>query len=355
MSIEAQTAERLQAYNTPDGNPFSPEVIDRVAELAGRQASYGEDYGRFLTDAGYAGRRLFTAPNGYPVEVADFRRENEEDGALVYHLPMANPLDPNQLYQISTIAAANPTTRIIAMGNPSGGEYEPGRFTFTKRRGIQRGDFRPLVEPILAYLDEEKVEQTDQVGYSFGADKAAETAATGEVAVSRLVTIEPVVGRRKLPQLGRDFKATEDVLADYVDATGLDGFTAARRDSITAMQYAWGLGRLSSIAIARGLARGEFGNRFYRAYTTHPDMDATLAWGSDSELSAFDSSHKLLLMGLYNNEPKAAEHDPAMMLMVAAAILQEHSRVTDMRFTGERHAMANDVHLQTAIVTQALT
>lgn len=354
LSVEAATAARLEAYRfKPDyqGNPveFSPAVIETVAEVAGRQALYGADYRTFLDDVGGQVQTL-EAPNGKQYQVLDIRRD-EEDGVVSYHLPMANPLDPNQRFQLATVAAANPHKRFIVTGNPSGGAYASGQLTHRQRAMVRRGDFGPLVEADQHYLDKHGIDEADQIGYSYGADKATELAASGEVAVSRLVVIEPVVGRRSLTELASDFRRTAEALAEYADAPGLASFTAARADGLTENQYARGLLRPTNIAIAQGLARGEFGHRFSKALHVQQAhrIRATLAWGTLSELAHIKSSRQLRL----ETEKKRGASFEGMLL--ETAFMNLHDPVVDMKLALGRHALANDIHLQAALVTQGLT
>lgn len=365
LSVEAATAARLESYVFKpdlDGNPIglTPAVIETVAEVAGRQAAseadygaflaYGTSYGSFLDDVG---EHLETreAPNGRRYQVLDIRPSEEDGTVMSYHLPMANPLDPNQRYQIATIAAANPHTRIVAVGNPSGGQYTSGQLTHRQRVAVASGDFSPVVEPDRHYLDSIGVEAVDCVGYSYGADKAAQLASCGDIAVPHLVTIEPVVGVRSLKELADDFSRTAEALPDYADAPGLQSFADARADAITDREYLRGLGRLSNVAIARGLTYGSFGLRLTKALRTQAPhrIQATLAWGTLSELAHIRSSRQLLLASA------ARQGATTMGLLVEAGLLDLHNPVVDMKLALGRHALANDIHLQAAIVTQGVT
>src|SRR5947207_11949319 len=95
------TSERLLGYN-PD---FSPRVVEEISELAEWQGKL-KDYSAFFDHMHV--NEPFVYTNGIdsnPVEILDIRREDEIPGeALVYHLPMANPLSPNMIYQAATIA-----------------------------------------------------------------------------------------------------------------------------------------------------------------------------------------------------------------------------------------------------------
>jgi hypothetical protein len=110
------TSERLEGYY-----PFSPEVIDVVSEFAECQRHYSS-YGDFFASLGIDETQKLQYDGYLPVEIVDIRpAEHDPEEAMIVHLAMANPLDPNQLYQVATIAGTNPDTRVVAVGNPSGG------------------------------------------------------------------------------------------------------------------------------------------------------------------------------------------------------------------------------------------
>lgn len=353
MSIEAYTEARLRGYDTREGSPFSDEVIGIVSDVARMQASFGADYQGFLDAAGLSEPEVFIGPNGHPNEVIDVRRPEERD-TLVYHLPMANPLDANQQFQLATIAAANPNTRLIAFGNASGGAHDSAYLTHNERKKVTRGDFSPLAAPVIAYLARAGQDVSHQAGYSFGADKAAEVASSRDVGVASLTVIEPVVGARGLLRLGKDFKSTEKALQGYVNDVSLAGYDTARAHGISPVDYAIGLGKLTNIAIARGLARGEFGGRLHDVLSRHPGVFTTLAWGSRSELADFDAVEELWVEHEVRKiERMVGNISPATH---AAALIKfaSEAKVNSMRFVGHKHAMANDVHLQAAIITQTL-
>src|SRR5680860_93683 len=110
-----KTAERLQAYYD-----FSPGVVDQVAEFAEYQGSFST-YQEFLVSSGIAEAAMSTK-NGQVIDIRPDDYDSTE--AMVLQLPMANPLDPNQLYQVATIAGTNPDKRVIAFANPSGHGYD---------------------------------------------------------------------------------------------------------------------------------------------------------------------------------------------------------------------------------------
>lgn len=321
-TIEEYTADRLRSYVTPAGCPFSTETTDVVAELAGRQARLGNDYQRMFDMAGGMMLYKYAATNAQGVSVVEFGGRDAES-SVVYHLPMGNDLDENQIYTIGTIAAANPTVRFVAMGNPSGYDWEHGGVALSKLRKLAAGDFNPLLEPVYKWAKDMKADELSHVGYSFGADLASQAAASGEHAVKTLVAIEPVVGQRRLISLGRDFMKTADVLQPYVDAVQLPSYEAARRMSVSDAAFALGLLRATNVAIAMGLAKGLFPHRLTEARTKrYPDMSATVAWGSESELTDI-------------------ERFP--------------TGVEQWRLKEQRHALGNDIHLQAAIVREALS
>ena len=141
------TTERLESYY-----PFAGDVIDNVAEVAGRQKSF-ETYQQFFDNVGVGQAKTYELLDHQPVSILDVRRK-EEESVLMVHLPMANPLDSNQKFQVATIAATNPTTRVIAAGNPSSNQYRTGLLDSIKRRELALDpSWAPLVEPLEHYAD----------------------------------------------------------------------------------------------------------------------------------------------------------------------------------------------------------
>ena len=88
------TDERLQNYY-----PFDQEVIDTVSAVAERQAA-DSHYDDFFRRVGIEKPIIHNdRENSSPIQLIDIRPENhDEKSAMVVHLAMANPLDPNQLY-----------------------------------------------------------------------------------------------------------------------------------------------------------------------------------------------------------------------------------------------------------------
>ena len=170
------TATRLVDYN-PN---FSTNVVETVAEVADWQQSL-DDYQSFFQLMGITGLKRVIYRDALPADILDIRRDEEiPDSAIVYHLPMANPLDANQIYQAATIAKANPNHRLIAIARPSGLGYSGGRLKKSEREIVAKGDFGPTVEPLLRYLDQERVLNPSHVGYSYGVSTAMAAAEHGD-------------------------------------------------------------------------------------------------------------------------------------------------------------------------------
>jgi hypothetical protein len=262
-------------------------------------------------------------------------RSKEEEGTLVVHLPMANPLDPNQIFQVSTIAEVNPTMRVIAAGNVSTLKYNTGKLNSTNRRIVASGNFNPTVEPLLRYLDSNRVEAAEHAGYSYGADKAVTATAIANHAVSRLVTIEPVsLQERSLLGLAKAFGSTNAALKRYVEASKQPLFVDSRKDSVGA-DYALGLARLTNIAVARGLTHPEFLKRMEAAFNSQGELlQATIAWGGESELTP-DNLIQNVISKLTTNFG--------------------NNRVRAMRMPNDKHALANNIYLHAAIVREGLS
>jgi hypothetical protein len=322
------TAERLVDYYA-----FSPDVVDTVSEFAKRQSQY-VTYQGFFHAMGIEGTQKLQSDGYLPVDVLDIRpKDYDPTTALIYHLPMANPLDPNQIYQLATVAATNPDRRIIATGNPSGPGYNSGLLTAKQRNDAAHGKFQAVVEPVLRFAEQQGITTVDEIGDSYGVDTAATAAAAGRYEVGKLICIEPAsVKKRNLAKLALDFNSTAKPLGMYVAASNLPTFNEARKDSVSAAGYAMGLGRLTNLAIGRGLARGRFVAEMDDAFEHQKTMESTIIWGSESELAI----------------------DALMTNIVGGLQEQYGERVKAIRLPGQKHNLANDIHLQAALVLQSL-
>ena len=329
MTLIDDTEERLRSYY-----PFSQDVVDVVATTADYQTIFSS-YKDYFDRVGITDTVKFQ-PEGYlPVEILDIRpKEHDPKAALLIHLAMANPLNPNQMFQIATIADTNPNKRIIAVGNPSGGHhFQSGRLSRIDRANIADGVYMiPLVDPLLKYTDKEGIESVEQMGFSYGALRAVASAVYADHEVTHTIPIEPVVGQRSLAKLGWDFMRTGKALKGYVKASDSELFNAARKDSLGGIAYARGVARLSNIAIAKVLAHADFEEWTDMAMVERRQMKTTIIWGSESELAT----------------------DAIMQEIVRRQSDLHPGRVTAMRLRGQKHNMVNDVSLQAALMLEAL-
>lgn len=322
------TYERLQEYY-----PFSKETLEQIAQVAEAQAEI-EDYHQYLQAAGIERHEYDRNHSGYdgqPVNLVDFRpKEHDPDKALVVHLPMANPLDPNQLYQVATIAQANPDMRVLAAANPSGLGYGAGVIkSKPERQAVAHGNLRPVVDPLLRAMDQKGITEATHYGYSYGADKALAATLHGDQEVESVTLLEPAaVKERSLLKLGLDFSSTAKTLEDYAQAPGDLAFLEARKDSVGALTYNLGLARLSNIAVARYIAQGKFEAGLHQAMDAQPESLMTVAWGTESEL---------------------AVHSLMQQIMERTQARRDGHRVRQMQLPGQKHAVANDIHLQAAV------
>lgn len=322
---EISVSERLNGYYN-----FDPTVVETVAEFADRQATY-PDFQTFFDEVGA------TAPfnyeyNGGDFQIVDIRpREHDETHAMLVRLGMANPLDNNQIYQLATLAGTNPNTRIIAMGNASGGGYEGGSLSTTDNHTIANGDFAPLAKPLRAYAHDTGADVLDEVGFSFGAHVAMSD--TENEAIDNLVIIEAVTKAQGLARLGWNFLRTSSMLDTYVAASGLQTFLDARKQSIPLSSYTFGLFKPTNIATTRGLVIQSQHTKEIIAdqvYCSHVGR-MTGAWGSKSELG----------------------DDVGTTDLFAELVTDPDNHVQAIRLEGQKHLFANDVHLFASIVKQS--
>jgi pimeloyl-ACP methyl ester carboxylesterase len=326
-----KTDDRLRSYY-----PFDEGVIDTVSDAAERIASY-DTYQDVLEATNVGEPTAYGLANGRRIELIDIRpAEHDPKAAMVVWLAMANGLDPNQRYQLSILAAANPDTRIIAAGNPGAPGHGANTLDRAQRKAVSGKGFNrfvPIVEPLMEYVDAQKIEALDHVGYSYGADLAATAAWQANHRVGNVITIEPVSSiDRNILKLALAFGRTGKALDGYVKTNELPTFEAARKDSPGLLTYSAGLARLSNIAIARGLGDGAFYSRMYDAIADHPEAHGTVAWGTESELV-----------------------DQVELRYEVERLQNLNGRVDAMILPGQKHTLVNDLALQAAIVNQGLS
>lgn len=323
--------DRLRGYEA-----FSSETIKVVGTLAKELASY-TTYQELFDVAGIREAILYVTKEGSGVPVLDIpARKKRSAGVLVFHLPMGNPLDPNQLYNIASFARMLPGFRIIAFGNQSGKPYafKQQNLTFRKRFKIAfTNDRRPLVEAEIDYLTSQKLTNTYHIGYSYGATKAlilCEYAPQG--LVSGLTCMEPVAHPRSILQLFYDFTRSALPLGKYVDRTELPTYLEARRDTARTKHHVGNLSQPLNFSIGLLLRRFDFIPALEKLVADKPTLQTTTVWGTKSELGN-DSYVKSRLHNLAHAFP---------------------DRVHRIRLEDAKHAFANDVHLGAAVVYESL-
>lgn len=132
-------------------------------------------------------------------------------------------------------------------------------------------------------LEYNAIESTDQLGYSYGADRAAAVSATSEIQIDRSVLAEPAsVTRRGLRRLVRDFQSTDAGYREILTKADTPLLADSRRLSESFLTYVLALARLSNIALAGALSKDGFEQRTSTALHRHPEMRAHIVWGSES-------------------------------------------------------------------------
>jgi hypothetical protein len=329
-------AKRLAEYY-----PFDTDVLETVARVADEQRS--TTWGKYRLALPEV--QLYTPDDNKPVQIVDIIPEGGYDDVQIHYSPMGCRLDANMLTRIATFAAALPTTRLIASGNASVPGADGGKAKFGDIPAIWSGDLRPTVAPTLAYVaryfDSQQVNAITQVGYSFGADKAAtgsQLAADYNLAVRQGIYIDPAsVVWRGIPRLAYAFHRAGKSSNRYVAAADSEVLNAAKaeadRQGYWLAGYVAGLLRPTNFAIAHALSRDGFEGRVRKAFESQPEgIDIDIVWGSRSELA----THGLIL---------------AVTKRLAADYGQDRVRATAIE--DQTHAMANDIFLHAAILLQS--
>lgn len=321
---------RLQAYGL-----FSPDTLRVIEEVARKQAK-AKSYQEYFRLLGMPEPQLYIGSKKRGVPVIDIApRKKPTAGTIIVHLPMANPLDENQLFHIATIAAALPKYRIISFGNPSGKPYKYRAqnrslaqliaIAFTQRRAS-------LVRPEIEYLRQQGVTAAHHVGYSYGVHKALIGASYLENSeVASLILVDPVAHTRGVRQLINDFRSTFTPMGEYVNRTRTQIYFDARRETSKTKHSMSALRRPISVALGIMLARLDFIPFLKELVARNTRIKVFVAWGSKSELG--------------NDEHMKTSLDE---------LARYSKRVEPLRLKDDAHAMANDVHLYAALVYEAL-
>ncbi len=320
---------RLKTYHS-----FSRATLRAVRRLAKKQASYAT-YGEYFGAVNMPNPTLFALDAHHGVPVVDIHPKGAKK-TLVLHLPMNNPLDTNQQYQLATFATLFPKMRVIGFGNPSGGKYsyKEQNLRWWERLGIASGLFtRPLVKAELEYLATQGITRAYHVGYSYGATKALIASRYAEQGTVKGVVAIERVSRSFTPfHLARKFYASFSPLEGYAQRTGVQTYIDARRDAGKGSNFSEGLRRPINVAIGWMLASISGTRLTKKVLRAHPRTPVTLVWGTASELV-----------------------NDATTQRQAARLKNEFGRrVRTIRLEHQHHALANDIHLHAAIVHESL-
>ncbi len=324
------TAKRLRDYYS-----FSDQTIDAVAHFAEKQESY-KTYQDFFTAVGMTEAKIHRIGKKQGAVVIDITPKKPAKRTIVMHLPMGNPLDPNQQYQLATIAGLFPDTRVIGFANPSGGPYAHVEhdLSILQKLGIATGaNVKSLVAAEIDYLVANTINEAYFAGYSYGALKAliaSKYAPRGMV--KGMVTVELVSHPRSPLKLIRDFNNTLPPLGSYVHATNLKTFQDARDNSIGGRDYHKGLRRSINLSIGSLISRLNSLKLAKSVVKQNPALHLTMAWGTKSELV----------------------DDVRMRQVIEAMNIEFPGRVVGIPLDEHKHGLANDVHLHAAIIYEAL-
>lgn len=329
------TVERLQEYYD-----FDQSVLDGVAQAADEQNRLGfldlaQKYGIESGPELVAGSRL-----SRPFEILTLKPDDDynEDHARILHLPMSMPIDASMAMRSLRLFASDPTEQLIVVGNPGAIGNKTGKLRARVLWPVARGDLSPTVKPLLNYLYSHKIKTTDQLGYSYGADKAATAsscAADYDILVNHGVWVEAAACLRRGPiKLVKDFSKAGADMNQIVQSCASPPLMEARAIADTGvLRYLGGLARLSNLAIGGALAYDGFIKRAAEALKRQPDMRAMLAWGTLSRLTDSSVMENLTVSLRQNNEIQ---------------------RVGAMVVRGMSHGGGDDIDLHAAIMLQGL-
>lgn len=331
------TEARLGRYYEFDG-----DILESVARAASSQN--GLDVRALADQFGMADGAQVAVPAGHkhPVEFAVFKPDSDYDSeeARVLYTPLGNPVNESTIVRGARLFASDPTKQLVVIGNVSDFR-RPGVLPFGAAVDmIRETDLEPAVRPSLRLLRDMGIRVSEQLGYSFGADKAAAASAHAleyDIRVSAGVFVEPAgVAERGLARLLRDFVRSGAQLETYVrqaDSKPLDQARSGYNAYTTARWFA-GLARLSNIAVSQTLSHPTFeGNVAEAIQVNGSDFWASVGWGELSELS-----------------------QPAILRKITDRLQSRFgfNKVRSLKLEGMHHAGGDDVDLHAAIMLQGL-
>jgi hypothetical protein len=336
--MRTTVTERLQAYYQ-----FDTSILDNIERTAHEQK--GRTFSDLADSYGIAdGPEIIPATkHRKALEVLTFRPsvDYDETYALVYQAPMAMSAKDMAMSALRLFALA-PGAQLKVIGNPSAIGNRYNKLKASNLWKVWCGDLGPTVEPHLAYLQEQGITSVDQIGYSLGADKVAAASYLAKekygIKVLRGVFMEPAaVVERGLIRLTKDFASCKAKLDEYSAYGGPLSHEVRSRAGgiIDNTRYYAGLARLSNLAIANSQAQEGFMSHVLCALSASPDMQVTIAWGTESELAP----HTVML---------------DIMKQLRNGKLQLASQIYGLMLEGMHHAGGCDIDLHAAVMLQGL-
>lgn len=331
--------ERLKSYYS-----FDDDVLGMVQGAIDRQSGYS--FKELAEKYGISSGPEHSYISEKPIELVTFRPQTDYDErfARVLHGPHGMTTW-SMVTRAMRLFEADSSSQLILLGNPSfiGNHYN--LLTLKESAKVWTGDLSPTVEPHLRYLESIGVNRAHQIGFSWGADKAAEASGSSAIEhgieVTKGIFMEPVsVVDRGMLKLGLDFQRAGAELKRYQTASDMpkvdDKVNSSFEDILDFVRWFGGLSRASNLAITHVLAHRNFSDRAIRALSSQPELKATVtvAWGTQSEL----------LPG-----PEILKEVEA----IKSARYNYASRVGTMLLEGMHHAGGDDIDLHTAIVLES--
>jgi len=287
MQRKLSTAQRLERLGV-----FSDSTIGIVSDVA-EQHKKMNSYEIVLKNAGIKPPIRFSSQGHKPTEVFDHRpTEHERSEATAMHFGFGNAFDPQNMYMLAVLARCLPNRRLMASGNPTSAGNHYNRLTLTQAYNAFYGRYSSVNDALLNYALGNHIETFDQIGGSYGAERALALAASPAFKVNRALIAEPAtLVERKLIPLVRTFNSCMPRIAETLEEIDVPHYEAARMDGMGMPRYVLGMGRLSNIALGNGQKRNMFFPRAHDMLVRQSDLIATFAWGDKSELCVSPEIH----------------------------------------------------------------
>jgi hypothetical protein len=310
---------------------FDASAVERAIAVEDDQRSYDTDFVKYLGTFGIGIAELKRTP-----DFVDIRSDDRDDeSAIVVHQPLGNPLKAHRLVGVASIAAMFPDKRIISFSNPGHPGSKHKRVSPLGALKVANGSLTDYMSYLEHYLVDQNVFEAAHVGESIGADLATEAGAQKGYASTAVIALDP---GSNVPSTFRGmtgaFGSSNDAFRGYLHGNGQELSATSFDIAGDGDSYPKGLVRLTNLAMAKLVTRGNYADRATRAVMNGTDV--YVAHATKSELCPPNP-----MRGLIGS-------------LQAQDLGQNAGTMSGIELIGDNHSFPNDLALVNALVAQSI-